>query len=75
MDVMVGELLEDMVEEQAGFMGTVAIEEAYNAEHELESEHAFKDDAERAVWDKVLIERLMDTFINDFVEQEEKKLV
>jgi len=55
MDCMVGEILEDMVEEQAGFMGTVAIEEAYNDERELESEHAFKDDTERLVWDKLLI--------------------
>ncbi len=48
-------------------MGTVAIEEAYNEERELENDHAFKDDAERLVWDKVFMERLMDTFLNDYV--------
>jgi hypothetical protein len=49
-------------------IGTLAIEEAYNDEKELENEHAFKDDAERLVWDKALMQKLMDTFISDYVE-------
>lgn len=75
MDCMVGEILEDMVDEQAGAMGRLAVEEAVQEEAEKENEHSFKDDAQRVVWDKLIMERLMDSFITDYVNQEEQKLI
>ena len=48
-------------------MGTIALEEAFIEEKENEDEAAFKDDAERLVWDKAILERLMDTLIEDYV--------
>lgn len=62
-----GEIIEDIVDEQTGFMTTVAVEEGIEDQAEYENHQAFKFDSERIVFDKLFMESLMDTFITDYV--------